>query len=159
MPGCIIGIGICGWPETDIGPTDMGPTDIGPTDMGPIDMGPTEGPTDIDGNRRMINKLDLVDTPVGNVPGETQGKTQLAFSLRIYRYSWQRLEGTSVKGPIMLGFDEVRFGEANRNGTGYSDVHPTQQACIDRCPAADGLPTGSTPSDPTPRPPTNLAAD
>ncbi len=113
-----------------------------------------EGSPDINGNRKMVNKLDLVNTPVGNVPGETQGKTKLGFSMRIYKYSWQRVDGSSVKGPIMMGVDEIRFGEALRNGTVYSDVHPTQQPCTERCP--DG---GKQVSNSTPMPPSNLIAN
>jgi len=121
---------------------------------GILQLWKAEGSPDINGNRRMVNRLDLVNTPVGNVPGETQGKTNLGFSLRIYRYSWQRVDGTSVKGPIMFGFDEFRYGEVIRNGTGYSDVHPTQQLCSDRCP--DGTVARSTS---TPMPPSDLTAN
>ena len=112
---------------------------------GILQLWKAEGPTDIDGNRKMVNKIDLVDTPVGNVPGETQGKTKLGFSMRIYKYKWQTLS-TDVKGPILFGFDEFRFGEVNRTGTDFSDVHPTQQPCTDGCGAR-------------PKPPAKFTAD
>jgi len=115
---------------------------------GILQLWKAEGPNDIEGNRRMFRKISLVDTPVGNVPGDTQGKSKLAFSMRIYKYNWQTFS-TDVKGPILLGFDEFRFGEFNRNGTGYSDVHPTELPCTDGCPAVSGQRADLTPEPPT----------
>lgn len=96
-----------------------------------------EGPVlDSRGNRRMVNKIDMVNTPVGLVPGTVQGKDKISYSIRAYKPAWQGHtgRGSSVKNPIWIAWDEVRFGSAVRNGTSYSDVHPTGMACTDKCP-------------------------
>lgn len=108
-----------------------------------------EGAADANGNRKMNRKISVVNAPVGNVPGATQGKSTLGSSLRIYKYNWQ-LKPTSVKGPVWFGFDEFRLGETMRDGTAYIDVHPTGLACTDGCPA------GSASSPAPPGPPRDL---
>lgn len=108
---------------------------------GILQLWKAEGPVDADGNRRMVQKINRVNKPVGNVPGTTNGKSKLAFSVRIYKGNWQR-KPTDVKGPIYYGFDEFRFGEKIANGTGYQDVHPAQLACTEGCPGGSaGEPT------------------
>ncbi|MEX2123305.1 MAG: heparin lyase I family protein [Woeseia sp.] len=94
------------------------------------------------GNRKMVNKIDEVNKPVGLVPGATQGESKIAHSIRAYKPGWQghNNASTSVVGPIWIAWDEVRFGEAARHGTGYEDVHPTGAACTDRCPEGSATP-------------------
>lgn len=113
-----------------------------------------EGPSDGRGNRDMVRKINLVNTPVGNVPGKSNRDSQLAFSMRIYKGNWQR-RPTDVKGPIMYGFDEFRFGEVNRHGTTFADVHPGGLDCRNGCVADDkGAP--QVPDAP-PMPPENVS--
>jgi hypothetical protein len=100
---------------------------------GILQLWKAEGVADSNGNRKMVRKISVVNSPVGNVPGTTQGKSQLSFSLRIYKYKWQTMP-TDVRGPIEFGFDAFRFGDTLRYGTSYTDVHPAQQPCTDRCP-------------------------
>jgi hypothetical protein len=117
---------------------------------GIVQLWKAEGPVDGNGNRRMIRKVNVVNSPVGNVPGVTQGKSKLHFGLKIYKYKWQTLS-TNVKGPVWFGFDEFRFGEAIKNGTAYSDVHPAQLSCTDGC-GSSAEPSEDAP----PRPPNDL---
>jgi hypothetical protein len=101
---------------------------------GILQLWKAEGAVNNDGSREMIRKVSILNSPVGNVPGTTQGKSKLGFSLRVYKYKWQT-KPTAVKGPIWIGFDEFSFGEVLRNGTTYADVHPSQLPCTDGCPA------------------------
>lgn len=116
---------------------------------GILQLWKAEGAADGNGNRRMVRKINVVDTPVGNVPGITQGESLLGFSMRIYKYKWQTMR-TSVKGPVWIGFDEFRLGEVVQNGTSYSDVHPTQLACTDGCPGNSSAPPPGNPPSPPP---------
>lgn len=113
-----------------------------------------EGDPGRDGNRSMVLKLDKVNTPIGLVPHE---QDKVLHSFRIYKYGWH-YNDTNVKGPVWFGFDEIRFGLVNRDGTGYSDVHPAGLACTDRCPGVAGI--GDDPDQNTvaPMPPSNLTA-
>lgn len=108
-----------------------------------------EGPVDANGNREMVLKFSKVNTPIGLVPGTTQGKSLIHHSLRVYKYGWQR-ERTAVKGPIWIGFDELRYGQTVRDGTGYSDVHPAQLTCADGCPGGSAPPLPGDPPAPPP---------
>jgi hypothetical protein len=109
-----------------------------------------EGNVDQSGNRRMVQKLNILNAPIGLVPGVTQDKTQLHSSMRIYKSQWKILD-TVVDRPIWLGYDEFRLGQAVRDSVGYADVHPSGQACTDNCP---GGKSGSVLA--PPRPPRNL---
>ncbi len=91
------------------------------------------GQVDSSGNRNMKLKMNILNSPVGLVPGTTNGKSLFSTSLRTYKAQWQT-HNSSVKGPIWLGFDEYRAGQAIRDGVGYSDVHPAGRACTDQCP-------------------------
>jgi hypothetical protein len=120
-----------------------------------------EGPTiDNQGNRKMVNKISIVNKPVGLVPGNTQGQDKMGWDARAYKGGWQGNAGqsTSVKGPIWIAWDEIRFGETARHGTTYSDVHPTGAACTDRCPDGSVGP-GVIPAATPPEPPGNLRSE
>jgi hypothetical protein len=78
-------------------------------------------------NRTMSLELDLTSTGVGLVPTEDIDYRYYQISLRQYKYGWKTYT-TDVTGPVHIGFDEFRFGAAVEHSTGYSDVHPTQQA-------------------------------
>jgi hypothetical protein len=119
---------------------------------GILQLWKAEGAVDNNSNRKMTRKLSLVNSPVGNVPGTTQGKSKLAFSLRIYKYKWQTMP-TAVRGPVWFGFDEFSFGEVIRNNTTYADVHPSQLSCTDGCPAGSAVLADDVP----PQAPSNLA--
>lgn len=99
----------------------------------------SEGPVLVSGDREMNRKFSILNRPVGQVPGSAEGKSLLHLSLRMYKYGWQR-QPTSVEGPIWLGFDEFRYGQVKRDGTGYVDVHPSGLGCTDRCPAGSSGP-------------------
>lgn len=106
------------------------------------------GSVDSAGNREMVNVVDIVNAPVGLVPGTTQGKSKIAHNARAYKPAWQGHTGrsSSVVGPIWIGWDEFRFGSAVADGTSYQDVHPAGLRCTDRCP--DGEEPASTPDRP-----------
>ena len=71
-------------------------------------------------SRSLELKIDRVDVPVGLVPYD---KRNLAIRFQMYKYGWRR-NPTTVKGPIWVGFDEIRFGSTERHGTGFLDVAP-----------------------------------
>lgn len=114
---------------------------------------------DGDNNRAMVNKISKVNTPIGLVPGATQGKSKIAHSIRAYKGGWQgnRGQSTSVTGPIWIAWDEVRFGEAVKHGTSYQDVHPTGKACTDKCP--EGTDARTIDALVPPAPPVDLRLD
>jgi hypothetical protein len=111
----------------------------------------SEGPVDSNGNRAMVLKVNKLNTPVGLVPHKTE---KLGHSFRQYKHGWHQ-QPTTVKGPVWIGFDEIRFGLTNRDGTTYSDVHPAQLPCTDRCPGG----SGSSPPPPPPPPPPPVTED
>jgi len=113
---------------------------------GILQLWKAEGSIQANGDRRMVRKFSIENAPVGLVPGTTQGKPRLHHTLRIYKFGWQT-KSTAVKGPIWLGFDEFRYGQVAKDGTGYSDVHPSGRACTDRCPAGDSPPRPKAPRD------------
>ena len=81
------------------------------------------GAVDGNGNRTMVlTQANRVNEPVGMVPREG---FLVGTSVRQYKYGWHH-HNTSVTGPVWMGYDEFRFGETVRDGTGYSDVHPSQ---------------------------------
>lgn len=99
------------------------------------------GNVDAQGNRRMANKIDIVDRPVGLVPATVQGKSQLKFDARLYKGQWQGNKGktSSVVGPqIWVAWDEIRFGDA-RDGVGYQDVNPSRLPCTEACTNGDDI--------------------
>lgn len=108
-----------------------------------------EGSVDEDGNRKMVLKLDLVNTPVGLVPLASE---RIHHSFRQYKFGWHH-NPTTVKGPIWFGFDEIRYGLVDRDGTSYSDVHPAGLPCPEGCSAKT-----ARPSETKPNPPGNLTA-
>jgi hypothetical protein len=103
-----------------------------------------DGSVDGDGNRRMVLKVNKVNTPVGLVPHKDW---KLGHSFRQYKHGWHQ-QPTSVTGPVWIGFDEIRFGLSVRDATAYSDVHASQLVCTD-CLA--------TPNVAPPKPPKELA--
>lgn len=105
-----------------------------------------EGPVDADGNRKMTLKIDKVDTPVGLVPHATQ---KIQNSWRIYKYGWLS-NPTTLTRPVWFGFDEIRYGLVERDGTRFADVMPSGEACTSGC---DGEQTQA------PKPPKNLSVE
>lgn len=103
-----------------------------------------EGPVDASGNRRMVLKLNKVNTPIGLVPHK---EWKLGFTLRQYKHGWHQ-QDTTVKGPVWIGFDEVRFGLVNRDRTSYSDVQSANLACTDSCPPNSGRDEEAPPNPP-----------
>lgn len=89
-----------------------------------------EGSPDRAGNRSMVLKVNKVNTPVGLVPHK---RWKLDTSFRIYKHGWHH-QPTSVRGPVWLGFDEIRLGLTGRDGTRFEDVHPTGRSCTHKCP-------------------------
>jgi hypothetical protein len=69
-------------------------------------------------SREMTLMVDRVNVPVGMVPLEGDG---LAIRWQLYKYGWRR-NPTTVKGPIWVGFDEIRYGITELHGTRYEDV-------------------------------------
>jgi hypothetical protein len=94
-----------------------------------------EGTADSDGNRKLVLVVNRVNSPVGQVPHKDW---QLRHSFRQYKHHWHQAP-TSVKGPVWIGFDEIRFGLVGRDETAYADVHASALGCTDRCP--DGTPS------------------
>ena len=88
---------------------------------GILQLWKSEGAVDGAGNRKMVLKINKTNTPIGLVPSSVE---QLIVHFRIYKYGWRR-NPTTVKGPVWVGFDEIRFGAALRDGTGYDDVLPS----------------------------------
>jgi hypothetical protein len=88
-----------------------------------------EGSVDSDGNRPMALKVDIVNRPVGLVPHES---ARLVHRWRVYKYAWQ-VKPTTVRGPVWYGFDEIRQGLVDRDGTGYADVNPSGLPCTEGC--------------------------
>jgi len=84
---------------------------------------------DANGNRPMRLVFNIENAPVGNVPSK---EDQIRQSFRIYKFAWREIP-TTVKGPVWLGFDEIRFGSTVSDGTGFSDVHPTGMDCTGEC--------------------------
>lgn len=121
-----------------------------PGNKGILQVWKATGSADSQGNRRMQNFINKVNTPIGLVPGVVQGKDKIGYSIRAYKPWWQGNNGssTSVKGPIWIGWDEVRFGEAARHGSDYASVHPTGQACTDKCPGSSDEMTEKRPMPP-----------
>ena len=74
-----------------------------------------------DGSQRAITqKISRVNTPIGYVPHATR---PIEVSFRVYKYAW-RNNPTTVKGPVWVGFDEIRYGTTDRHGTSFDDVNP-----------------------------------
>ena len=80
----------------------------------------SEGGVDSNGDRPMRLKINKVNEPMGLVPHATD---KPHFSFRIYKYGWHN-NPTTVKGPVWYGFDEIRFGTVQGDGTTYEDVYP-----------------------------------
>ena len=100
-----------------------------PANTGIFQMWKAGGTPDINGDRTMSQVVNRLNTGVGVVPQDEL----IDFHLKLYAFGWGK-QTTDVAGPITIGFDEYRWGEVVRDGTGYSDVHPTQLACTDSCP-------------------------
>jgi hypothetical protein len=84
-------------------------------------VGTTE---DVNGDRSMKLVFDIENAPVGNVPSQ---EDIIRLSFRVYKSAWKTMDST-VKGPIWLGFDEIRYGREN-DGIGFSTVHPSGMEC------------------------------
>jgi len=105
-----------------------------------------EGPVDGDGNRKMVMKVDKVNTPLGLVPPETE---KIRHFWRIYKYGWLS-NPTTLTHPVWFGFDEIRQGLVSRDGTTFADVVPSGAPCSSGCPGEVAA---------KPKPPTNIAVE
>jgi hypothetical protein len=77
----------------------------------------------------MVRKFSKVNAPVGLVPHQSD---RLMHTWRIYKYGWKNFT-THVKGPVWIGFDEIRHGLVGRDDTTYADVNPAGSPCTDGC--------------------------
>lgn len=98
---------------------------------GILQLWKAEGAPNSAGNREMaLTKVNLVDQPVGRIPHK---KSEINWHFRVYKGNWKN-KPSSIKGPIWVGFDEIRDGRVVKDGTTYADVHPGGLACTNRCP-------------------------
>jgi hypothetical protein len=104
-----------------------------------------EGPVEGDGNRKMVLKVDKVNTPVGLVPHATE---KVRHYWRIYKFGWLS-NPTSLTHPVWFGFDEIRQGLVSRDGTTFADVAPAGVPCTTGCGGESAIPN----------PPTSVAVD
>jgi len=88
-----------------------------------------EGPVDGDSNRKMVLKVDKVNTPIGLVPHATE---MIRHYWRIYKFGWLA-NPTTLTHPVWFGFDEIRQGLVNRDGTTFADVAPAGVPCTSNC--------------------------
>jgi hypothetical protein len=93
-----------------------------PGNKGIFQLWKSQGDVDANGDRKMVLLIDKVDVPVGFVPHATN---RISHHFRQYKFGWHHQQ-TAVSGPVFMGFDEFRYGETERDGTGFSDVHPSQ---------------------------------
>ena len=100
-----------------------------PCDAGILQVWKATGSVNSDGNRKMTQFVDVEKNSVGLLPRKDP---QIGHKIRVYKPTWQTAS-TTVAGPIWIGFDEIRFGEVLKDGTGYSDVLPSAQSCTSGC--------------------------
>jgi hypothetical protein len=105
-----------------------------------------EGAVDGDGNRDMVLKVNKVNVPVGLVPTK---ENNIKHLWRIYKYGWLS-NPTTLTHPVWFGFDEIRQGLVERDGTTFADVAPAGAECTSGC-------AGEEPA--APKPPTSLAVE
>ena len=89
-------------------------------------VGACPGKAPCDPSKRAFRKVfSRVDRPFGNAPNSTHGGISLDF--RAYKFTWLQLNGkpakSTVDGPVVLGYDEIRWGFADK-GTKLADVRP-----------------------------------
>ncbi len=77
--------------------------------------------------RNMVKRVSLVNESVGSLPGNWADGGYIRLDNRQYRYGWHR-SATSMTDPNVIYWDEIRAGALVRDGSSYSDVHPTRQA-------------------------------
>jgi len=105
-----------------------------------------EGSVDDNGDRKMVQKIDKVNTPVGLVPNATE---KVQHTWRIYKYGWL-VNPTTLTHPVWFGFDEIRQGLVERDGTTFADVAPAGTPCTSGCEGGQAE---------KPRAPTSLVVD
>ncbi len=113
---------------------------------GILQLWKAEGPVDANGNRKMVLLVDKVNTPVGLVPHATDGIKHL---WRIYKYGWLS-NPTTLTHPVWYGFDEIRQGLVERDGTTFADVAPSGLPCSSNCASSQAA---------KPRPPASLSVE
>ncbi|MEX2123306.1 MAG: hypothetical protein WD795_05405 [Woeseia sp.] len=97
---------------------------------GILQLWKSNGSVDGGGNRKMaLTSVNIVNKPVGIVP---DARKKIDWHFRVYKYGWHK-NRTTVKGPVWVGFDEIRDGRVHADNTGYSDVHPGGLACTSGC--------------------------
>lgn len=117
-----------------------------PGNKGILQVWKAEGAVDSSGNRHMTLKVDKVNQPVGLVPHATD---KIKHLWRIYKYGWLK-NPTTLTHSVWFGFDEIRQGMVDRNGTTFADVAPGGAGCTTGCQA-----NGNG----TPKPPASLNVD
>lgn len=120
-----------------------------PGNKGILQVWKAGGPVDADGNRKMALQLDKVDSPVGLVP-PADSKDRIIHHWRIYKFGWLS-NPTSLTHPVWFGFDEIRQGLVDQDGTTFADVAPSGAAdCVSDC--------GNAVAE-KPKPPSNFAVN
>lgn len=99
-----------------------GKDQVYPGNEGIFQVWKSEGEVGENGDRQMVLLIDKVGEPVGYVPHATN---RISHHFRQYKYGWHH-NPTAVAGPVFIAFDEFRYGETERDGTGFSDVHPSR---------------------------------
>jgi hypothetical protein len=99
---------------------------------GILQLWKAEGPVGSDGNRKLALKVDKVNQPVGLVPHSTE---KIRHYWRIYKFGWLS-NPTTLTHSVWFGFDEIRQGLVNRDGTTFADVVPAGNAC-ESCGSSD----------------------
>jgi hypothetical protein len=89
-------------------------------DTGILQVWKSTGKVDKNGDRVMTLMVDYQNVPVGLVPKSTQ---MIRHNFQVYKPQWQQ-SSTTVKGPVWIGFDEIRFGSTSKHSTSYVDVNP-----------------------------------
>jgi hypothetical protein len=98
-----------------------------PCDAGILQVWKSTGEVDKHGNRKMTQFVNIVNGPVGLVP---RSDHQIRHNFQVYKGQWQQ-SSTSVAGPVWIGFDEIRFGYAEKNETKFTNVSPSDTAIGD----------------------------
>lgn len=74
-------------------------------------------------NRKLEQMVNIENAAVGLVPKDD---TKIRARFRVYKYGWKSNPST-VKGPVWVGFDEIKMGAAS-DGIQLEDVVPSSAA-------------------------------
>jgi hypothetical protein len=90
-----------------------------PGNKGILQVWKAQGAVNSQGDRSMAQKVDKVNTPVGLAPSSQK----ISHHFRLYKFGWLT-HPTTVDRPVWIGFDEIRQGMVNRDGTTFAKVAP-----------------------------------